>query len=215
MTETYVPITNEAFEQLALRTEIPPTRFIERYLGSAISVDSGSNTRLFHVLRLLHAAEGLLTETAEVSTPLKRHMYYEEDLDLSRMQAELADVLWYVNLANDAINCLHGWNSSEKNQCSLGQLMSQCIFKLQCRFPDKFVAGEEGLNQYLKVPLSGNRDRHAQVETPEGAESIQVAMAKNFMASLTEKERMEVMSEYCSFARPDGLPYCEGGPRVE
>ncbi len=73
------------YQPLALRTEKP--------LSTAFK-------------RLEHAVLGLITETGEHTTEVKRMAIYEKPLDEARnkhMREELGDVMWYLAIGADAI----------------------------------------------------------------------------------------------------------------
>lgn len=76
--------------------------------------------------RLVHAALGLSTEVGEFTTPIKAAAIYGKPMDLTNIQEELGDILWYVALAANAI----GW--------SLNSIARQNIEKLKVRFPDAY-----------------------------------------------------------------------------
>jgi NTP pyrophosphatase (non-canonical NTP hydrolase) len=75
---------------------------------------------------LLHAALGLTTETGEFADSIKRHLFYNDNLDMVNLKEELGDILWYAALALRAIGA------------SFDQVMQMNIDKLKARFPYKF-----------------------------------------------------------------------------
>jgi NTP pyrophosphatase (non-canonical NTP hydrolase) len=59
-------------------------------------------------LRLNHAILGLATENGEFTTVVKRIAIYEKPLSvefIGHMREELGDLLWYLAIAADAIDC--------------------------------------------------------------------------------------------------------------
>ena len=56
------------------------------------------------VLRLLHAAIGLATESGELLDMLKKHLYYGKPLDVTNAIEEIGDVSWYMRLGLDAMD---------------------------------------------------------------------------------------------------------------
>jgi NTP pyrophosphatase (non-canonical NTP hydrolase) len=59
-------------------------------------------------LRLNHAILGLATENGEFTTTVKRIAIYEKPISvefIGHMREELGDLLWYVAIAADAIDC--------------------------------------------------------------------------------------------------------------
>lgn len=89
------------------------------------------------VIRLLHAAIGLCTETGELQDMLKRHIFYGADIDLINIKEEIGDILWYVALALDELDT------------TFEKVMKANIEKLKQRYPDKFTK-ENALNRNLK-----------------------------------------------------------------
>jgi NTP pyrophosphatase (non-canonical NTP hydrolase) len=77
----------QQYKPLALRTEKP--------LPTAL-------------LRLNHAILGLATENGEFTTTVKRIAIYEKPVSVEfvgHMREELGDILWYIAIAADAIEC--------------------------------------------------------------------------------------------------------------
>ncbi len=77
--------------------------------------------------RLLHAALGLQTESAEFSDALKKHVFYGAKLDKVNLKEELGDIFWYMAIACDALG-----TTFEEEQ-------ARVINKLKTRYPDKFT----------------------------------------------------------------------------
>ena len=77
--------------------------------------------------RLLHAALGLQTESAEFSDALKKHVFYGTKLDVVNLKEELGDMMWYMAIACDVLG-----TSFEKEQ-------ERVVNKLKTRYPDKFT----------------------------------------------------------------------------
>ena len=76
--------------------------------------------------RLLHAAIGMQTESAEFSDALKKHIFYGKELDKVNLKEELGDMLWYMSIAFSALG-----TTFEEEQ-------ARVIKKLKTRYPDKF-----------------------------------------------------------------------------
>jgi len=77
--------------------------------------------------RLLHAAIGLVTESAELIDAIKKAMFYGKKLDLTNIKEESGDILWYLALLFDALG-----TDFETEQ-------ARVIAKLKQRFPEKFT----------------------------------------------------------------------------
>lgn len=113
--------------QKALRTESPITReLVERMTGSA---------------RVIHAIFGLFTEIGELVDIFKRHIFYGKPIDLTNMDEEIGDVLWYLAILMDFCGV-------DFQSC-----MRRNIQKLESRYPDKFNE-EDALNRDLTAERS-------------------------------------------------------------
>ena len=76
---------------------------------------------------LLHAAMGMVTESAEFLDMLKKHIMYGKELDEVNLNEEIGDMLWYQALAVRSL----------KN--TLSDIMDVNIKKLEKRYPEKFT----------------------------------------------------------------------------
>lgn len=86
--------------------------------------------------RILHAAIGCVTESAEMLDALKKQMYYGKELDLTNVKEEAGDLLWYLSILFDELDT------------TFDEEQRRVIAKLQARFPDKFTE-EDALNRDL------------------------------------------------------------------
>lgn len=77
--------------------------------------------------RILHAAMGLVTESAELMDAVKKASFYGRDLDIINILEESGDILWYLAILYNEL----GSNFESE--------MSRVINKLQSRFPEKFT----------------------------------------------------------------------------
>jgi NTP pyrophosphatase (non-canonical NTP hydrolase) len=80
-----------------------------------------------HVVRLLHAVVGMVTEAAEAIDVLKKFIYYGKPLDETNLREEVGDSSWYERILADELGSSH-----------LG-IMLQNVRKLRQRYPDKFT----------------------------------------------------------------------------
>lgn len=87
--------------------------------------------------RLIHAAMGMQTETAEFTDALKKAIFYGKTLDVPNLKEELGDLLWYVSIAMDELGT------------SYEQEMARVNKKLKARYPEKFTE-EKAENRDLK-----------------------------------------------------------------
>lgn len=76
---------------------------------------------------LIHALLGMCSETGEFADALKKHIIYNQPLDVLNLREELGDKLWYITLACSALGI------------QLGEVMSDNITKLKLRYPEKFT----------------------------------------------------------------------------
>lgn len=115
------------------------------YQTEAIRTESVPDLQVFknridvQVMRMLHSAIGLGTESGEFLDVLKRYLYYGQPLDeekLINVMEELGDHLWYVAVGCEALGI------------DMGDVMSKNIAKLRKRFPHKFNE-HEALNRNL------------------------------------------------------------------
>lgn len=78
-------------------------------------------------VRLVHAAQGMATETGEFTDVLKKWVFYGRPVDEVNLEEELGDLMWYVAEAANALGA------------DLGKIMATNIDKLRARYPDKFT----------------------------------------------------------------------------
>lgn len=87
-------------------------------------------------IRLLHAAQGMTTETGEFTDVLKKWIFYGRPLDFVNLAEEVGDLMWYVAQACNALGV------------KLEDVMEKNIKKLAARYPDKFKE-EDALHRNL------------------------------------------------------------------
>lgn len=78
------------------------------------------------LIRLEHAAYGLVGEVGEFIDQLKKHKYYGKSLDYVNLEEEIGDCMWYIALACNALGV------------DLQKVMDTNIAKLKVRFPHKY-----------------------------------------------------------------------------
>lgn len=77
--------------------------------------------------RILHAAMGCVTESAELMDAIKKASFYGKNLDIINIQEEAGDILWYLAILFDEL----GTNFEVE--------AARVINKLKTRFPEKFT----------------------------------------------------------------------------
>ena len=92
----------------------------------------------------IHAAMGMVTESAEFMDGLKKAIFYGKPIDKINLVEELGDLMWYV-----AVAC-HELDVSIQDICEVN------ILKLMTRYPDKFTQKD-----------ANNRDLPTERETLE------------------------------------------------
>lgn len=55
--------------------------------------------------KLLHAVIGISGEAGELIDALKKHLFYGKPLDVTNVKEELGDILFYIAMACNAIEC--------------------------------------------------------------------------------------------------------------
>lgn len=81
-----------------------------------------------NVGELFNGVLGLTGEAGEVADLVKKVVFHEKGIDLSHLQKELGDVLWYIAMICHACGF------------DLDEVMEQNIEKLKARYPEGFDA---------------------------------------------------------------------------
>lgn len=115
------------FIEQAMRTE-----------SSEFNVLLDSHGDEYNKERLIHASFGMQTETAEFTDALKKSLFYGKELDVTNLQEELGDALWYIAIAMDELGT------------DFETEMRRVINKLKVRYPEKFT-NEAAENRDLKA----------------------------------------------------------------
>ena len=92
-------------------------------------------------LRLLHASEGMQTESAEFTDMLKKHLFYGKEFNRANAIEEVGDLMWYVGVACDELGV------------SLDSILQMNIEKLAKRYPNKFTE-EDAINRNVEHEMS-------------------------------------------------------------
>jgi NTP pyrophosphatase (non-canonical NTP hydrolase) len=78
--------------------------------------------------KLTLAALGLTGESGEVADHMKKALFQGHDIDPIHLSQELGDILWYLVLACDALDC------------TLDDVVAMNVKKLHNRYPNGFEA---------------------------------------------------------------------------
>ncbi len=114
----------------------------EEYIKGVLKTESVDLSEIFtrledhNIIRILHAATGLSTESGEFLDTLKKYIFYGKELDLINIKEELGDCLWYIGVALDVLGC------------DFEEIMEQNINKLRSRYEGKFTK-EKAINRDL------------------------------------------------------------------
>ena len=102
----------------------------ENYVENVLRTDCEYNVELYERLlsnaRMIHAAIGLATESAELLDMLKKHIFYGKPFDKVNAKEECGDASWYIGLAIDDLST------------TMNDVLTQNIEKLKLRYPNKF-----------------------------------------------------------------------------
>lgn len=108
----------------------------QEYVANAVRTESNDFMAIKErfgkeeIIRLIHASQGMQTESAEFTDVLKKYLFYGKETDRTNMAEEIGDIMWYVAIACDALGV------------DLEEVMKTNINKLKARFPDKFTESD-------------------------------------------------------------------------
>lgn len=125
----------------------PKNDYVSQALRTESRPDEAMLQRQAAVIRLDHAAKGLVTEAGEFNDALKKHVFYNRPLDRVNLVEELGDVLWYVAIACDVLGV------------SLEDVCNANLRKLKARYPEKFTedrAATRSIENELEAMLRSN-----------------------------------------------------------
>lgn len=83
--------------------------------------------RARNMMPLLHGTLGLQGEVGEITETIKKHLFYNQKLDIENISEEVGDCLWYI-----AVICRH-------LNLDLENIMDDNIKKLKIRYPETFT----------------------------------------------------------------------------
>jgi len=152
------------------------------------------NLRTERVMRLMHCAIGMATETGELFEALYAHIFMDKELDPVNICEELGDASWYQAIGLDEL------------QISLQKMLQINHDKLLVRYPEKFtakLANERDLDAERQVlegrPVveemqgySNNLHAFAEIANEEEAESVMFTECPT-MAQIEHCEANEIL----------------------
>ncbi len=95
----------------------------QEYMIEVMRTYAGSDTTID---KLTLGALGLAGESGEVTNTIKKVLYQGHHVDLMALVEELGDILWYLMLASNALDC------------TLEDVMQVNVAKLRERYPHGF-----------------------------------------------------------------------------
>jgi NTP pyrophosphatase (non-canonical NTP hydrolase) len=107
-------MTNEEYIQNVLKTE-------SRDWGQVKDRLQGTD-----IVRILHAAIGLTTESGEALDAIKKHVYYGKPLDKVNLIEEAGDIMWYLGILCNVLGV------------TFEEVQQKNIDKLRARYGEKF-----------------------------------------------------------------------------
>src|SRR3990172_4483021 len=75
--------------------------YIEKAIRTESKLDVESLKRMTYNSRAIHAFLGLSTEIGELADEFKKHLFYNQTLDMSNIVEEVGDLLWYIAILLD------------------------------------------------------------------------------------------------------------------
>lgn len=100
---------------------------LNKYLTETKRTTSAPPTISESQANLLHALLGLQSESGEIADCIKKHVYYQQELDITNLKEELGDVMWYIALLVNTLDL------------DFHEILKQNIEKLEKRYPKKFT----------------------------------------------------------------------------
>lgn len=92
------------------------------------------------IVRLLHGAMGVSTESGELLDALKKHIYYGKPLDVVNLKEEVGDCLYYLAMICDTLGI------------TIEDAMRLNVAKLAKRYPEGFTQ-QDATNRDIPLEL--------------------------------------------------------------
>lgn len=103
---------------------------------------------------IIHAMLGLCSESGEIADAIKKHVIYNQPLDILNLEEELGDIMWYVALGCTAVGV------------DMESIIQGNINKLKLRYPEKFTESLAKKRLDKKCKICG-RTEHPDSECKE------------------------------------------------
>lgn len=164
------------YQRAAMKTRCPQDQALTRIGKTPAPINDGNAGA-----QILHSVLGLTGEVGELASAIEKYAYYNQQFDVTNVQEEIGDVLWYIAELCSALNM------------DMGYIMESNIRKLKQRYPDKF---EETL------AVEENRDREAEMTRMDGENMMETKFPEEELY-----DKMSADAEKRLRAEDDGVAY--------
>ena len=140
---------------------------------------TGSPEFNFPNVKLLHAAMGCVTESAELMDAMKKAMFYGHKIDRTNIIEELGDLTWYISQALTELGI------------SYSEIWERNIAKLRAWYPQQFEADKANhrdLDQERKALESEDKDVNQKVKVCGNCEWIEAEEEDGVMEEVCGSE---------------------------
>jgi NTP pyrophosphatase (non-canonical NTP hydrolase) len=117
----------------------------KEYIQNALKTESiefeAIKTRLTDTkaIRGLHAALGLVTESAEFADVFKKHLFYGKEIDWVNLSEEIGDLFWYIAVMVDVLG-----------KENFDSILQTNVDKLAARYKNQTFTSEGAINRNLE-----------------------------------------------------------------
>ena len=138
------------------------------------------NTDLSRNEAISNYSMGLAGETGEAVDILKKHIYHKHELDISEIEKELGDIMWYIAALSTTLGL------------DLNNIAQRNIFKLKKRYPNKF-----------NIEDSKNREVGEEILKQEFGEDNYFNVSENGFSVIRKKVIDEFIEELKKYKESD------------
>ena len=112
---------------------------VECFLAHVDEVQTSANAaQRVRLANLIHAEMGITTEVGELCDQVKRYIFYQQEFDVTNLEEEIGDIMWYVAILLRDFDL------------DFGDILDRNIRKLRKRFPNKFQV-DNAVNRDLEA----------------------------------------------------------------